>query len=97
MAVGNAAFQSAADINHSVGSIAAQLDHLMVQIQRVQVFMAATDLKVAPYTMSSGDEATIKSAMTDLDQLRQVYQGLATRTPAYDYRTFAKQLIGLPA
>jgi hypothetical protein len=83
-------------VNSAVGGIAYELDNLMARIQRVQTFMAATDLKAAPYSMVPGDETTIKSTMTDLDQLRQVYQGLATRTPAYDYRTFAKQTVGIP-
>jgi hypothetical protein len=38
---------------------------------------------------------TLKSAMSDLDQLRTIFVGSATLGVAKDFRTFAKRLCGL--
>ncbi len=94
MAVGLAAFQTANDINSMAGGMARDLHSVLGRIAAFQSFLVATDLKAAPYSMSPDDETSIKSAFTDLAQLGQVYEGAATRTPAYDYRTFAKRLYG---
>jgi len=95
MAAGQTASLTLAQINSIAGSLCLQMLNLMYQIQQFQSFLAATDLTQAPYSMAAADQNTLKSAFTDLDQLRQVFQGLATRTPAYDYRTFVKLIDGV--
>lgn len=66
---------------------------------RVRTFKAWLDtvtvlqLEGLGYTTNEANQ--LKSAFTDLDQLRTVYEGTGTRTPAYDYRTFAKLLTGV--
>lgn len=94
MAAGQTASLTLANVNSTAGSLCIQLLNLMNQIQQFQAFLAATDLTQAPWSMSAADQANLKSAFTDLDQLRQVFQGLATRTPAYDYRAFVKLIDG---
>jgi hypothetical protein len=85
---------SAAEVNNIVGGTARSLYSVLNQVKQIQAWLLATDLKAAPYSFSVGDEANIKSAYTDLDKLRTVFEGTATQTPAYDARTFAKLLIG---
>lgn len=40
------------------------------------------------------DANVLKSAFTDMDKLRTVHLGTATQASLYDFRTFAKQLLG---
>ena len=89
MAVGRAAFQSASDINATVGGICLEMDNLMDSIARVQTFMAATDLTVAPFSMTSGDSAIVKGALVVLDAVRVQYN-------AQGNITFVKQCMGIP-
>jgi hypothetical protein len=50
-----------------------------------------TELEALGYTPE--DTATIRSAMADLDQLREVYEGLID-APQKDYRQFAQRIWG---
>jgi hypothetical protein len=94
MAAGLNAGLTLANVNSVAGGLASDLNSLMNRIQQFQIFLAATDLTAAPISMTSADQAVLKSAFTDADKLRQIYQGLATQTPAYDFRTFVKQVDG---
>jgi hypothetical protein len=49
---------------------------------------------LSSYGVSNADAAVLRSAYTDLAQLATVFNGTGTRASVYDYRTFAKQLIG---
>jgi len=87
------------------------LDALFAQVQATQAFFVANvDANFTagaggpgPTGYASGDVTTMKSAMSDLDQLRQIYQGgssqstLRGNSNAYDYRTFTKLLWGTGA
>jgi hypothetical protein len=42
----------------------------------------------------SGEANGIKSAMSDLEQLRTIFEGTTTLAVAKDFRTFAKQALG---
>lgn len=99
MAVGMAAFQSANDINAVSGGIARDLNDVMARVAAFKEFLDGADLQdpEGPYKMTAEDEAQIKSAYADADNLRQVYEGDDTRTPRpdnYDYRQFLKNLYG---
>lgn len=94
MPAGLQAFQTANDVHAMAGGIARDINVVMVRLAEFQRFLLATDLKLDPYFLSADDEGLVKSAMTDLDKLRQVYEGLVTSTPAYDYRTFASRIYG---
>lgn len=90
--------RSRADIDYRAGQLATALRNTFDEIDRFQAFLAGfpdADLEAAPIGYTTTDVAQLKSAFTDLAQLGAVYRGTATRTPAYDYRTFAKLLTGV--
>ena len=76
--------QDAATVNSQTGSISRQFVLLQEQVGRFQAWLAGHDLKLAPYSFTSNDEATIKSAISGLD----------TSLSAVD-RTFIDRLTGL--
>ena len=83
------------DIDVQAGSIALRLRDVMRDIASLQTYFAATpdaDLIALGYT--SGEVAIVKSASSDMNQLRTIYEGAATLGSAKDFRTFAKLLIG---
>lgn len=72
-------------------SIAHNLGAALEQAGDFQTFLLATaDADLVALGFSSSEVSTMKSAFTDMEQLHQVFLGNATRTPAYDYRTFVK-------
>lgn len=75
---------SAADVNNVVGGVCRQFVLFQAELARMQTWMAANNLQSAPYSMTSGDEANIKSAIS----------GLNTALQAID-RTFIDRLTGL--
>lgn len=68
-------------------------------LRNVQIFKAYLDTQTDAALLALGynqtDVNTLRSAYTDLDKLRQVYEGSSSQTPAYDFRTFAKLLAGV--
>ena len=74
------------------------LDQAFLQVQQIQTIMAAhvdADFTAAntnpgPTGYAAGDVTTMKSAFSDLDLLRTVYQGTATQGTIKDFRAFAK-------
>lgn len=85
---------SAADVNNLVGAICRDVDMLFDRVAIMQGWLVGVDLTAAPYSMTTADNALIKSAFTDLFQLRQIYMGNATLASAKDFTAFAKQLHG---
>lgn len=86
-----------ADLDNRAASIALSLRTTMEQIKVFKTkldTLTTTDLQGLGYSVSPDEAAILKSSFVDLDQLRTVYEGTGTRTPAYDYRTFAKLLTG---
>jgi hypothetical protein len=84
------------DLDNAAGNLAKSVDVVLTQVGQLKAWMdTQTDANLTALGYLPGEVATLRSAITDLDQLRQVYQGLATRTPAYDYRQFAKLLAGI--
>ena len=87
--------QGKADIDAQLAQAAIQLREALLVIQRLQAFLAATPdatLVTAGYTAE--EVATIKSASSDMDKLRTIFEGTATQASAYDFRTFVKLLTG---
>lgn len=83
-------------IDNKAGTIAQQINIAMENISLFNEWLTSqqdADLE-ADYGYTSDEVAVLKSAFSDLDTLRQVYQGLAS-SDAKDYRTFAQQLWGL--
>lgn len=95
MAVGRAAFQSANDINSTVGGLASELENLMGRITRTNKFIQATDL-ASTFGMSDGDSDIIKSAMADMDLLRQVHDGAVNLTVSKNFQANILELVGIP-
>ncbi|HEY8746090.1 MAG TPA: hypothetical protein VIU62_23615 [Chloroflexota bacterium] len=59
--------QSNNDINLAVGGTCRQFLLFKAQVARLQATLAGLDLKIAPFTFASGDEATLKSAVNGLN------------------------------
>jgi hypothetical protein len=94
MSVGLAADK--ASIDQRIGSIALDLRNVFERIATMQQFLAGqTDqaLQGAGYTVPS-DIALLKSGSSDMDLLRQIYEGTATQATLKDFRTFIKQFTG---
>jgi hypothetical protein len=91
-----------ATFDNVMGNIINALDGAFSQVQEIQTFFAAhpdADFTAAaggpgPTGYAAGDVTTMKSAYTDLDQLRTIYQGTANLVVAKDFRTFAKLISG---
>jgi hypothetical protein len=84
------------DIDSKAGSIAVRLRDVFQEIQYTQAWLAGqpdADLVALGYTQAEVN--TLKSALSDLDQLRTIFTGNATLATAKDFRTFAKRLCGL--
>jgi hypothetical protein len=71
------------EVNVLVAGVCRQFVLFQQQVARNQATMAAIDLKIAPYSFSSGDEANLKSALS----------GLNTALAAID-RTFIDRVTG---
>lgn len=85
-----------ADWDNRSGSLAVQLRDTFAAIQRFRTLLVATpDANLIALGYVQAEIDTMKSAYLDLDQLAQVYNGTATRTPAYNYQTFAKLITGV--
>ena len=88
-----------ADIDNRAGAIAVDIRDALTRAQRLNTILAAmttNELVALGYDeLTKSEVSVLKSAIGDLNQLASVFQGLATRTPAYDYMTFAKQLTGV--
>lgn len=86
---------SKSDVNQSLGTCARSVFNALEQVQKFKTWLdTQLDSDLISLGFTQAEVNTIRSAMVDLDQLRTVFQGLGTRTPAYDYRTFAKLTIG---
>lgn len=87
---------SKAQLDAQAGTIALDLHEAFARVEELKYYLDAKstgDLQALGYT---SDEANLlKSAYADLDQLRTIYQGLASLANAKDFRTFARQVFGL--
>ncbi|MFI7125981.1 hypothetical protein ACIBQ1_09825 [Nonomuraea sp. NPDC050153] len=86
-----------AEINAVSGTIARSVFAALSDVQEFKAWLdsvSVTDLEALGF--STADANTLKSAFADLADLAGVFQsGAAARTLPYDYRTFAKRLIGV--
>jgi homoaconitase/3-isopropylmalate dehydratase large subunit len=83
------------DLDSAAGAIAISLFATMDNIAKFKATLdtlTTTDLQGLGYT--STEASQIKSAFTDLDKIRTVFIGTATQSTTYDFRTFAKLLLG---
>ncbi|TMR11746.1 hypothetical protein ETD86_34830 [Nonomuraea turkmeniaca] len=86
-----------AEVNAQAGTIARAVFAALGNVQEFKAWLdtvAVGDLETLGF--STADANTLKSAFSDLADIAGVFQGSATaRTLPYDYRTFAKRLIGV--
>lgn len=83
-------------VNHSLGSVVQQVYASLDNVRKVQAALVATPNQTfLDMGFTQADVDSMKSAFTDLDNLRQVFEGGRNQTTAYDFRTFAKRLIGI--
>lgn len=83
-------------INNQVGRTSAEfmngLDSIAVLDDSLSPYDSAA-LEALGFT--AGEAALIGSIRADLNQLRQIAMGLATLSPAKDFRTFTRQAAGI--
>lgn len=88
--------QTKADIDSRAGALATSVRDLLGQVQRFQQYLVATpDANLTGLGYSTTEVAQLKSAFTDLDKLRTIYEGTGTQASVYDFRQFAKLLTGV--
>jgi hypothetical protein len=93
MAVGYPALKT--DIDSRAGQLALGVRDTLRQIQIFKAYLdTQSDASLITLGYSQGDVNTLRSAYGDLDKLRTVYEGTATQGTTYDFRTFAKLLVG---
>lgn len=84
-------------------SVDAQVGRVCADFMNALESIAALDDSLSPYDSAalqafgytSGEAALIGSIRADLNQLRTIAMGLATLSPAKDFRTFARQAAGI--
>ena len=86
-----------ADIDARAGTLVVTLRNTFDEVARFKAFLDATpdaDLEAAPRNYTATEVAQLKSAFSDLAVLGAVFRGEAS-SDVYDYRTFAKLLVGV--
>lgn len=88
---------SKSDVDGKAGGLALGLRTTFDEIRNFKIWLdTQTDLALTTGLGYTGAEVnTLRSAATDLDQLRQIYEGLANLGVAKDFRAFAKLLTGV--
>lgn len=91
--------QDLTDLNSQAGGISVGVREALRNAQRFQLQIAAipdATFLASPYNMAQADINTLRSAIGDLNDLANAFQGTASThlTGTYDYRTFSKLLWG---
>ena len=87
---------SKAELDAQAGNTALQVREAFRAVQLLQAWLVTQtngDLLALGYAQADVDR--IKSAFVDLDKLRTIYEGTATQATTYDFRQFAKLLVGV--
>lgn len=88
---------SLAELNNTWGALATSLHAVMANILEAKAVLdgyTGGDLET-DFGFTTGDAATLKSAAADMGDLASIFSGgTPVATLPYDYRTFAKQLLG---
>jgi hypothetical protein len=85
-------------INNQVGRTSSNFMNLLDEIAVMDDSLAPYDTAaLVAFGFTSGEAATIGSIRSELNQLRQIAMGLATLSPAKDFRTFPRQASGIRA
>jgi hypothetical protein len=82
-------------INHDLGSVTRQVYASLDNVRKLKIALdGAPNQTLLDIGFTQNDIDTIRSAFTDLDNLRQIFEGGRNQMTAYDFRTFARRLIG---
>lgn len=80
-----------ADIDQRLGSCFVSTREALRNCQLVKAWLdTQTDAALIALGYTQAEVNSIRSGMTDLDKLRQIFEGTATQASAYDFRQFAK-------
>ena len=84
------------EINSAAAQIARQVFGALNNVQQMKAWLdTQIDADLIALGFTAGEVATLKSAFTDLDKIRQIFQGLEVQATQYDARTFSKLLLGV--
>src|SRR3954462_8560762 len=86
------------DIDQRAGLLAVTLRNAFDEVDRFAAFPNAppdNQLQTPPQSYSAAEVAQLKSAFADMSRLGRVYRGVESSGDVYDFRTFAKQLMGV--
>lgn len=84
------------EIDAQTAAVVVSLRDSLDRAQRISLWLSGkTDAEVTALGYSSGEVSVLKSAFTQLNQLRTVATGQATVVSANDFLFFARQLTGL--
>lgn len=85
------------DVDNTSGTLARQISSWAEGVVKFQeeYLAGATEEQLILLGYTPEDVALLKSAITDLYQLANVYYGKASQAEAYDFRTFASRLVGI--
>jgi hypothetical protein len=97
MAAGFAALLTKDQINQNIGRLAVSLRDTFADIGQFNAWHAGVGGAglEATYGFTAGDAAIIGSAVTDFEQLRQIYLGAAALASAKNFRAFSDDVEGL--
>jgi hypothetical protein len=80
-------------INNQAGALLRQLDNAFLRVQQFKGFLDTIPdaTLISLYGYVQGDIDVLRSALSDVEQLRGIYQGASNLAVAKDFRAFAKQ------
>lgn len=86
---------SKSDIDVRLGQLGISLNSAFNTVKLTKTYLdTQTDANLIALGYTQGEVNTLRSAILDLDNLRQVWEGTRTQGTAYDFRTFEKLLWG---
>lgn len=86
-----------AALDDKLGTIAQSVNVAFSNVREMHAWLLVqTDavLEAPPYSYTASEVGLFKSAFTDLDKLRTIYEGSVALPTAQDFRTFAQQVWG---
>ena len=82
-----------AQVSNRAAGLCTQVDGAMLRIQQFKLWLdTVSDQTLINLGFVQADVDTLRSAVSDLEQLRTIYDGAATLAVAKDFRTFTKQV-----
>lgn len=80
-------------INNHAGGLLQAIDGTFLRIQQFKLFLDAIPdaTLISAYGYVQADIDVLRSALSDAEQLRTIYQGTVNLAVAKDFRAFAKQ------